>query len=180
MKNQELIIEERITKSIYLVRDQKVMLDSDLAELYGVETRTLKQTVRRNRDRFPDDFMFELLPEEWDYFKGSLRSQNVILKNSKRGKHSKYVPFVFTEQGVAMLSSVLNSQTAIQVNISIMRVFVKMRQWAANYEELVKKIDELQDTQTEHNQHIANIYRMIEELVRPAISTRNPIGYKTK
>jgi septal ring factor EnvC (AmiA/AmiB activator) len=88
----------------------------------------------------------------------------VTLNDSKRWKHSKFAPFVFTEQGVAMLSSVLNSQTAIQVNISIMRIFVKMRQWAANYEELVKKIDELQEIQTQHNEHIANIYRMIEEL----------------
>ena len=178
MNKQELIIEERITKSIYLIRSHKVMLDSDLADLYGVETRALKQAVRRNRERFPEDFMFELLPEEWNQLKDPLRSQNVILKEHKRGKHSKYLPFVFTEQGVAMLSSVLNSQIAIQVNISIMRVFVKMRQWAINYEELVKKIEELQEDQTEHSKHIANIYRMIEELVRPAVRDRNPIGYK--
>ncbi|MBW6537436.1 MAG: ORF6N domain-containing protein [Mariniphaga sp.] len=173
MQKQELIIEERITKAIYLIRDQKVMLDSDLANLYGVETKVLKRAVRRNINRFPEDFMFELTKEEWE----NLRSH---FGTSSEWGGTRYPPFVFTEQGVAMLSSVLNSQTAIQVNISIMRVFVKMRQWAANYEELVKKIDELQDTQTEHNQHIANIYRMIEELVRPAISTRNPIGYKIK
>ena len=122
--------------------------------------------------------MFQLLPEEWNHLKEALRSQNVILDDNKRGKHSKYVPFVFTEQGVAMLSSVLNSQTAIQMNISIMRVFVKMRQWAANYSGLLKKIEELFEEQTEHSEHIANIYRKIEELVRPAITERNPIGYK--
>lgn len=179
MHKQEMIIEERIAKAIYLIRDQKVMLDSDLANLYGVETRTLKQAVRRNRDRFPEDFMFELLPDEWNHLKDALRSQNVILDDNKRGKHSKYVPFVFTEQGVAMLSSVLKSPTAIQVNISIMRVFVKMRQWAANYSELLKKIEELQKTQTDQSENIANIYRIIEELIRPTTTKRNPIGYKT-
>ena len=155
------------------------MLDADLANLYGVETRTLKQAVRRNIERFPVDFMFELLPEEWNKLNDSLRSQNVTLNENKRGKHSKYPPFVFTEQGVAMLSSVLNSKTAIEVNISIMRIFVKMRQWAANYSELVKKIEELQQSESEQNQHIANIYRIIEELVKPQISERKPIGYKT-
>ncbi len=135
--------------------------------------------VREKKHRFPEDFMFQLLPEEWNHLKEAFRSQNVILDDNKRGKHSKYVPFVFTEQGVAMLSSVLNSQTAIQVNISIMRVFVKMRQWSANYSGLLKKIEELFEEQSEHSKHIANIYRMIEELVRPAVTSRNPIGYKT-
>lgn len=108
---------------------------------------------------------------------GFLRSQFVTLKHA-RGKHRKYMPYMFTEQGVAMLSSVLNSSTAIQVNISIMRVFVKMRQWSTNYDELVKKIDELSETQGEHNEHIRNIYNIIEELVRPALKERTQIGFK--
>jgi hypothetical protein len=147
MSNNEIIIEERIAKAIFLVREQKVMLDADLAELYGVETKALKRAVRRNMDRFPDDFMIQLTADEWE----NLRYH---FGTSSEWGGTRYPPFVFTEQGVAMLSSVLNSPAAIQVNISIMRVFVKMRQWAANYAELVKKIDELKEVQGEHNQHL--------------------------
>jgi hypothetical protein len=169
-KKSELLIQERITKAIYLIRDQKVMMDSELAEMYGVETKRLNEQVRRNIDRFPEDFMFQLSEEEWE----NLRSQ--FATSSWGGRRTP--PFMFTEQGVAMLSSVLNSPTAIQVNISIMRVFVRMRQWAANYEDLVKKIDELNQTQSEHHEHIRNIYQIIEELVRPSIKDRKPIGFK--
>ena len=107
-----LLTEERVLQLIHKIRDQKVMLDSDLEEMYGVETRVLKQAVRRNPERFPDDFMFELTEEEWESVKGSLRSQIVILKKTQRGKHGKYLPFVFNEQGVSMLSSVFNSPPA--------------------------------------------------------------------
>ena len=105
---------QRIEKLIYVIRNNRVMLDNDLAGLYGVETRVLKQAVRRNKKRFPDDFLFELTKEE----NRALRSQNVILE---RGKYSKYLPFAFTEQGVAMLSSILNSERVIEVNIEIIR-----------------------------------------------------------
>ena len=119
--SQELIIsEEFIMSKILLIRDQKVMIDSDLARLYGVETKQLKRQVRRNFDRFPDDFMFELTKSEFEI----LRSQFGTIK---QGEHSKYLPMVFTEQGVAMLSSVLNSPAAIKVNIEIIRVFTKIR-----------------------------------------------------
>ena len=184
--SSDLIIQDRITRSIYLIRNQKVMMDSDLATMYGVETKVLNQAVKRNMDRFPEDFMFQLSTEEWDDLQvtireqnddHSLRSQSVTLKND-RGRHRKYLPYVFTEQGVAMLSSVLNSKTAIQVNISIMRVFVKMREWAANYQGLIKRIDELSQNQSEHNEHIKNIYQIIEELVRPSLTERNAIGFK--
>ena len=117
---------ERITEKIYLIRGARVMLDRNLAALYGVENRVLKQAVRRNIDRFPFDFMFALSKKEYQ----SLRSQNVILK---RGQHSKYPSFVFTEQGVAMLSSVLKSDRAVNVNIQIMRAFIKMRQMQAAF-----------------------------------------------
>jgi hypothetical protein len=154
--------------------------------MYGVETRVLNQAVKRNSDRFPEDFMFQLTQDEWDNLKSQfvtssgddpLRSQIVTLEKG-RGKHRKFLPYMFTEQGVAMLSSVLKSSTAIQVNISIMRVFVKMRQWAANYEGLLQKIDDLSQNQSEHNEHIRNIYKIIEELVRPALTERKPIGFK--
>lgn len=186
MANQEMIIQERISKVIYLIRNQKVMMDSELAAMYGVETKVLNQAVKRNLDRFPEDFMFQLSNDEWQNLqskivdsndKNALRSQNVTLEKGK-GKHRKYLPYVFTEQGVAMLSSVLNSPVAIQVNISIMRVFVNMRQWAANYEELLKKIEELNISQNEHQEHIRNIYQIIEELVRPIYTERKPIGFK--
>jgi hypothetical protein len=166
----DLIIQERIAKAIYLIRDQKVLIDSELAEMYGVETKVLNQAVKRNLDRFPKDFMFQLSEYEWQ----NLKSQFVT--SSWGGRRTP--PYMFTEQGVAMISSVINSPTAIQVNISIMRVFVKMRQWAANYDELVKKINELNANQSEHNEHIRNIYQIIEELVRPVLTERKSIGFK--
>ena len=169
-KKNELLIQERITKAIYVIRGQKVMIDSELAEMYEVETKRLNEQVKRNLGRFPEDFMFQLSLEEWE----NLRSQ--FATTSWGGRRTP--PYMFTEQGVAMLSSVLNSPTAIQVNISIMRVFVNMRQWASNYEELVRKIDEINLTQGEHNEHIRNIYQIIEELVQPSFTERKPIGFK--
>ena len=110
-----------IQSKIYEIRGQRVMLDFDLAELYQVETRTLKQAVRRNIERFPSDFMFEITESEYNYLKNSMTSQ-IVISNERGGR--RYMPFAFTEQGVAMLSSVLRSETAIQVNIAIMRAFV--------------------------------------------------------
>ena len=136
---------ENIKDIIYEIRGQKVMLDNDLAEMYEVEVAQLKRQVRRNIDRFPQDFMFELTPEEV----ASLRCQNGILKKG-RGQHSKYAPFAFTEEGVAMLSGLLRSKIAIQVNINIMRAFVVVRQAvsalqtsALRYEQLSHKVDQL-------------------------------------
>ncbi|MEP6512461.1 MAG: ORF6N domain-containing protein [Parafilimonas sp.] len=124
-----------IQNKIYEIRGNKVMLDFDLAELYEVQTRVLKQAVRRNVDRFPPDFLFELTTKEYN----ALRSQSVTLEKG-RGKYSKYLSFAFTEQGVAMLSRVLNSEKAIQDNIIIIRTFVLIRQFALNYKELHEKI----------------------------------------
>ena len=139
-----------IQSKIYEIRGCRVMLDSDLAALYQVETKALKQAVKRNIERFPSDFMFELTKEEVE----CLRSQIVTLKNnpneteeetsSKRGKHIKYLPYVFTQEGVAALSGVLRSPIAIQVNISIMRAFVALRQMITGYQELLKRIEELE------------------------------------
>ncbi len=120
--------------------------------------------------RFPEDFMFQITVNEWE----NLKSHFVTASWGGR----RTPPYMFTEQGVAMLSSVLSSKTAIQVNISIMRVFVNMRQWSANYDELAKKINELDETQGEHNEHIRNIYSIIEELVRPTFTERTQIGFK--
>lgn len=125
-----------IQNKIYEIREQKVMLDFDLAELYGSETKRLKEAVRRNLKRFPSDFMFELTKEEFE----SLRSQ--IASSNKRGG-TRYMPFAFTEQGVAMLSSVLNSEAAIEINISIMRAFVTVRQYLSSVDSTTKEIEEL-------------------------------------
>ena len=162
--------EESIFKKIIVMREQKVLLDSDLAELYGVPTKVLKQAVRRNMDRFPDDFMFELSAKEWR----DLRSQ--IVTSSWGGK--RYSPFAFTEQGVAMLSSILGSPKAIAVNIQIMRVFVKMRQLITSYKGLLEKIEKLEANDSEKNKHIKNIYNLIKELLEPTVKNRKPIGFK--
>jgi hypothetical protein len=166
----ELLTEERVLQLIHKIRNQKVMLDSDLAEMYGVPTKRLNEQVKRNSDRFPIDFMFQLNEEEWQ----NLKSQ--IATSSWGGRRT--LPYVFTEQGVSMLSSVLNSPQAIQINISIMRVFVKVREWSLNYGELALKIKELEKDTSEHHDHIAHIYQLIEELLRPTIENRPAIGFK--
>lgn len=167
----KLLNEEQVLQLIYKIRNQKVMLDSDLAEMYGVETKRLNEQVKRNSDRFPSDFMFQLSEEEWT----NLKSQ--FATSSWGGR--RIAPYAFTEQGVAMLSSVLNSARAIQVNISIIRVFVKVREWALNYSDLQEKIRELQESESNQNQHINHIYQMIEELVNPALKDRRVVGFKS-
>lgn len=165
-----------IVNKIYRIRNMQVMLDFDLAELYGVETKVLKQQVRRNMDRFPEDFLFELSKEEWE----SLRSQIVTLKNLTRGQHSKYLPFAFTEQGVAMLSSVLRSKQAIEMNIQIMRIFVSMRKMIATNQEILEKLEKLEAENAEQNVQIAVIYETIKELIEPKYKNRKQIGYKVQ
>ena len=146
LKDRFLIPIERIERLILLIRGHKVMLDRDLAYLYGVTTKVLNQAVKRHKDRFPEDFMFQLTMEEgkiwWTEVRGGgLRSQIVTLK---RGQHIKYRPYAFTEHGILMLSSVLNSEQAIKVNIEIMRAFVRLRQILASNKELAKRLDELE------------------------------------
>lgn len=164
-----------IQKKIYELRGHKVMLDFDLASLYDVDTKRLKEAVRRNIQRFPGDFMFELKKEEWT----SLRTQIASLETG-RGKHIKYSPFAFTEQGVAMLSSVLNSSKAIQVNISIIRAFVMLRQLALTYSELAQKITKLE---RKYNKHFADVYEALDLLLEEKKNeenwtSRKKIGYK--
>jgi hypothetical protein len=130
-----------IESKIYLIRGHKVMMDSDLAEMYGVETKVLKQAVKRNMDKFPDDFMFELTKEETETFS---RSQNVTLK---QGQNIKYMPFVFTEHGVLMISSVLRSKQANDVNISIMRVYTKMKEQIVFDKDILLKVEKLEKHQ---------------------------------
>lgn len=146
------------------------MLDRDLATLYGVETTVLNQAVKRNPDRFPEDFMFQLSEDE--YY--TLRSQFVT--SNKGGQ--RYLPYAFTEQEVAMLSGILNSRIAIQVNIQIMRIFVKMRRMIMEYKELVEKVEALETEQENQNEKITEIYNLIKNLLQPVVADRKPVGYK--
>lgn len=155
-----LIPNEVIENKIYLIRGQKVMLSTQLAKLYCVEVKVLLQAVKRNMERFPQDFMFQLTWEEAQYS----RSQIVTLK---RGENIKYTPYAFTEQGVAMLSSVLNSKRAIQVNIAIMRAFVKLRQIISTHKELAHKLTELERKIEKHDTEIQSIFEAIRQLMAP-------------
>lgn len=167
MKN--MVVLEVVEKKIYLIRGHKVMLSTHLAELYGVEIRALIQAVKRNIERFPEDFMFQLTLEEAK----SLRSQFVILDDagrkdsSGRGRYSKYLPYAFTEQGVAMLSTVLRSREAVQVNIAIMRVFVKLREIIATHKEFGAKLRELEHKVSKHDADILTIFEAIQQLMAP-------------
>ncbi len=144
-----------IQSKIYEVRGQKIMLDFDLAELYEVQTKVLNQSVKRNANRFPSDFMFQLTEGEWD----SMRSQIVTASQIKRNITA--TPYAFTEQGLAMLSGILNSDVAINVNIGIMRAFVMIRQYALNYQDLAKKIEQLEET---NNKQFSDIYEALNYL----------------
>jgi hypothetical protein len=160
----------KIQSQIITLRGEKVLFDNTLAELYGVETKQLKRAVRRNSYRFPPDFMFELTQEEYD----SLRSQFGTLK---RGEHTKYLPMVFTEQGVAMLSSVLNSRRAIEVNIMIMRAFVKLREMIATNKNLTKRLDDLEK---KYDGQFQVVFEAIRQLMTPPERPRKKIGFLAK
>jgi len=169
---------ESVKGKIYLIRGQKVLLDSDLAELYGVETKVLNQAVKRNLSRFPLDFMFQLSEVEYAGW-GSLRSQIVTLKPG-RGGHRKYLPYAFTEQGVAMLSSVLHSERAVQVNIAIMRAFVQMRELATSNRELARRLDELEKKFVGHDRQFVAIFDAIRQMMKPEAKGRKEIGFRVE
>ena len=169
-KGMSLALAEPVDKLIRIVRGQKVMLDSDLSALYGVETFNLNKAVKRNIARFPRDFMFQLTHEEYE----SLRFQIGILETA-RGRHRKYLPYVFTEQGVAMLSSVLRSPRAIQVNIEIMRAFVRLRKMLASHAELARKLDALEK---KYDSQFKVVFDAIRQLMAPPEPKRRPIGFR--
>jgi hypothetical protein len=170
---RELIPVDRIAQRILFLRGQKVILDSDLADLYGIETRALKQAVRRNRNRFPNDFLFELSDREVE----NVVSQFVI---PNRRKFGGAVPMAFTEQGVAMLSSVLNSDRAVKVNIAIMRAFVKLREALETNRELAQKFSELERRVGKHDEEIAAIIDAIRQLMTPPQRPRREIGFHVR
>jgi len=166
---KEIMPVEIIERKIYLIRAHKVLLDSDLAELYGVEVKQLKRQVRRNIKRFPEDFMFQLQKEEYE----SLRSHFGALK---RGEHAKYFPYAFTEQGVAMLSSVLNSDRAIEVNIQIMRAFVKLREMLSTHKDLARKLAEMEK---KYDTQFKVVFDAIRQLMKPdETKSKKPIGFR--
>ncbi len=175
-KNEILIPAERIASRIMLMREEKIMLDFHLAELYGIETRALKQAVKRNIERFPSDFMFELNEDEIN----SLVSQNVIPSKRQLGGA---VPFAFTEPGVAMLSSILKTQTAINVNIAIMRTFVKLRKMMFNYTDIIKWQSDIDKKLGEHDSKLLLIFEYLKQFEQSKIQemeqyNRTKIGFK--
>ncbi len=171
MRNDTVIPVERIEGAIYLLRGQKVMLDRDIAVLYGVETKRLKEQVRRNMDRFPEDFMFVLTTEEF----ANWRSQFATSNSDRMGL--RHAPMAFTEQGVAMLSTVLNSKRAIGVNIAIMRTFVKLRQMLDSHAKLAQKLAELE---AKYDGQFRVVFEALNELMAPPEPKRKPIGFSVK
>ena len=183
--SDEIVPVEQIENKIYLIRGQKVMLDDDLAQLYGVPTKRFNEQVRRNVERFPEDFMFQITIEEW----GNLRFQFGTLNEAQDSKNlrsqiatssyggRRYLPFAFTEEGIAMLSSVLRSPRAIQVNIAIMRAFVRLRQVLATHKDLAKKFDLLEKRVFKHDSDIRSLVRDIRRLSLPKPGLRNKVGF---
>lgn len=169
---QALVAEQKILNKIYAVRGERVMLDQDIAEMYGVETKQLKRQVKRNIERFPKDFMFELTMKEFE----NLRCQ--IGSSSWGG--TRYKPMAFTEQGVAMLSSILNSKTAIEVNIRIIRVFTKMREFALTHKEILLQLSRLEKEVKSNSKDIDNIFTVLKELIEKNSKPlpRSKIGFK--
>jgi len=165
-----LVPDEVVNSKIYQLRGQKVMLDADLAELYAVENKQLKRQVRRNIDRFPDDFMFVLTQSELE----NLRSQF----DSSSWGGTRYPPMAFTEQGVAMLSSVLNSAVSIQVNIQIIRIFTKMRELLLTNKDILLKLEKMEKKVGNNSDKIEVIFKAIKKLLTKTVEPRKPIGYK--
>jgi len=168
---KDIIPAQRIESLICFVRGEKVMLDNDLAALYDVKVKVLMQAVKRNIERFPDDFAFQLTSDEF----AALRSQFVTLKKG-RGRHRKYLPYVFTEQGLAMLSSVLRSDRAIKVNVQIMRTFIRLRRLLSTHADLARKLNELE---TKYDSNFKIVFEAIRQLMEPPPEPpRDPIGFR--
>jgi phage regulator Rha-like protein len=171
-KSRFQIADETVMNKIYLVRKQKIMVDRDLAELYGVETKQLKQAVRRNRDRFPKDFMFEMNQAEFKNW----RSQFVTSNSEKRGL--RYAPFCFTEQGVTMLSCILNSKRAIAVNIQVIRIFTRMREMLLTHKDILLQLEKIEQKLTGHDSQIEQIFYYLKQLLNPPQPPRQKIGFR--
>jgi hypothetical protein len=174
MSSSRELIGEEIAGLIHLIRGKRVLLDSDLADLYGVETKRLNRAVKRNLERFPQDFMFQLTFQEVR----DLRCQIGTLETGGKGEHSKYLSYVFTQEGVAMLSSVLRSREAIAVNIEIMRAFVAMREMISTHVELSRKLEQLEYRLGQHDEEIAGLFEAIKQLMKVPDPKKNArIGF---
>ena len=185
MNEETTVVHSEIPAKIMTIREHRVLIDADLAELYGVETRALVQAVKRNIERLPADFMFQLTSNEFD----ALKSQSVISKSGRGGRRT--APYAFTEQGVAMLSSVLNSTRAIAVNIEIMRAFIRLRELVSSHHELTKRLNELEEktealaSQQDNFAHntraqLKQIFDAIRQLTTPVVPPKRPIGFTAK
>lgn len=173
-REQAIIPYETLVSKIYFIRGQKVMLDRDLADLYGVETKVLKQSVKRNISRFPDDFMFEMTKQELENWRSQFGTSNSDFMGLR------YAPYCFTEQGVAMLSSVLNSERAIKVNIEIIRAFTRIRQLLTENTEIRLAIEKLEKKTNNNTKNIEVVFQYLDELLRKKHKPekRNKLGYK--
>ena len=168
------LADEVIINKIYLIRDQKVMIDRDLAELYGVDTKVLKQAVRRNMARFPRDFMFELTRTEFNQW----REENITVLTDRRGL--RHAPFCFTEQGLTMLSCILNSKTAIAVNIRVIRIFTRMREMVLTHKDILLKLEQLERSAVRHDHEIKLIFDHFKRLFSPDTGPVRKIGFKRR
>ncbi|HTF03679.1 MAG TPA: ORF6N domain-containing protein [Bacteroidia bacterium] len=169
MKTITNYTDEALLNQIHYIREQKVMVDSDLAVLYGVETKKLKQAVRRNMERFPADFMFEMDQKEFENWRSQIVTSNAL----------RHKPFCFTEQGVTMLSCILNSPRAIEVNIRIIRIFVKMREMISTHKDILLKVEQIENLVNEHDGDLQRIFKALNQLLNPRKKSRVKIGYKT-
>ena len=174
VKSSSLIPTEIIEQKIFVIREQKVMLDFHLAELYGVETKILNKAVARNVDRFPKDFMFQLNQGEWN----SLRFQIGTSKKGRGGR--RYLPYVFTEHGAVMLASILNSKNAVNASIYVVRAFVRLREILSTHKEFAQKLKELELKIETHDEQILAIFEAINQLLQPPEKIKRPIGFQMK
>jgi len=174
MKNNFIITvpEERLLHHIYIIRGKKVMLDKDLASLYGIETKRLKEQVRRNRNRFPADFMFELNKKEFENWRSQFATSNSEIMGMR------HAPFAFTEHGILMLSSILNTDPAIKVNIRIMRIFIKMREMLHTHKALLEKLEQLEKKVTGHDDSIKLIFQSLRRFLQNQNPPRRRIGFR--
>jgi len=173
IKKSILLADEVIMNKIYLLRGQKVIIDRDIAALYGVETKVLKQAVKRNLDRFPEDFMFEMTKKEFENW----RSQFVTSNNGDK-MGLRYTPFCFSEQGVTMLACILNSERAITINIQIIRIFTKLREMIVTHKDILLKLEQLEQKVTDHDENIQMIFKAIKQMLNPPVAPRRRIGFR--
>ncbi|MDQ3109997.1 MAG: ORF6N domain-containing protein [Bacteroidota bacterium] len=174
MKKLSILTDEAVIHQIHLVRGQKVMIDKDLAILYGVETKRLKEAVRRNISRFPKDFMFTMTAKETANWRTQIASSN----SEKMGL--RYSPYCFTEQGVTMLSCILNSERAVEVNIRIIRIFIKMREMVATHKDILLKLDQIEKKMTTHDNHFQKVFYALKKFLKQETDGIKKIGYIRK